>query len=194
MGRGSWQASGRQEPGVCLAPLAQAVGARPAGSCSILEKCLNYLLAGDQRPLRSILLALRPDCLHPPLPTGLPTSSSGRSSRGGSSVLPTTPFVEETAQGPRRRGTTPLAPAFLSPWPYLPPVEVRAVLSLFRKPQSHLAKAHRRPLQFTFIRVVVGEDGSVDPTPSSSVSQTGRLLRINVHTLRQGPSAQICAP
>lgn len=69
---------------------------------------------------------------------------------------------------------TPLAPAFLSSWPYLPPVEVRAVLSLFWKPQSHLAKAHRRPLQFfTFIRVVVGEDGSVDPTPSSSVSQEG---------------------
>lgn len=52
MGRGSWQASGRQEPGVCPALLAQAVGARPAGSCSILEKCQNYLLAGDQRPLR----------------------------------------------------------------------------------------------------------------------------------------------
>lgn len=52
MGRGSWQATGRREPGVCPALLAQAGGAGPAGSCSILEEFLNYLLAEGQRPLR----------------------------------------------------------------------------------------------------------------------------------------------
>lgn len=45
---GLWEVETRSLPSLCR--LAQAAGARPAGPSSILEKFLNYLLAGDQKP------------------------------------------------------------------------------------------------------------------------------------------------
>lgn len=186
-GEGQLAGSGRREPGVCPALLPQAGGARPAGSCCILEKFLNYLLAGDQRPPRSP--SPGSEASPPPLssPHGPPNLLQWPVPVVGDHPCSPQPHLWKRQPRARGVGAPPLRPLTF----FLPGLTCH----LLRSGLFFLSSGNPNPIWpkptgglssfFTFIRVVAGEDGLVDPTPSSSASQTGRPLWINVHTLRQ---------
>lgn len=145
------------------------------------------------RPLRSLFLASEaspppPSSSHSSLPTCLRTAASSSSTFQLKELVsaPTTPFVEEAAQGLKRRRREYV---LLSSWPYLQPVEVGAVLSLFSLPETQISSG-RSPEEASLISSpsseLLGEnDGLAAPTPPLLVPRQEGPLCAEVHTRRK---------